>query len=83
MELNEFLDKAYAVLRRLDAVLPPEPGHTDWNALAFRWQSAGKKGFWNTCPIRTFSLCRGLPESAGRPNCWCVIPNNLLPQTCE
>lgn len=45
MELNEFLDKAYAVLRRLDAVLPPEPGHTDWNALAFRWQSAGKKVF--------------------------------------
>lgn len=37
MELNEFFDKAYAVLRRLDAVLPPEPGHTDWNALAFRW----------------------------------------------
>ncbi len=50
MELNEFLDKAHAVLRRLDAVLPPEPGHTDWNALAFRWQSAGKKGFLEHLP---------------------------------
>ncbi len=85
MELNEFLDKAYAVLRRLDAVLPPEPGHTDWNALAFRWQSAGKKGFlakkvfWNTCPIRTPSPWQGWRELAGKPNCWCVIPNNSLP----
>lgn len=59
MELNEFLDKAYAVLRRLDAVLPPEPGHTDWNALAFRWQSAGKKGFLEHLPDpHTFPLVR-------------------------
>ncbi len=59
MELNEFLDKACSVLRRLDAVLPPEPGHTDWNALAFRWQSAGKKGFLEHLPDpHTFPLAR-------------------------
>lgn len=58
MELNEFLDKAYAVLRRLDAVLPPEPGHTDWNALAFRWQSAGKKVLEHLPDPHVFPLSR-------------------------
>ena len=59
MELNEFLDKAYSVLRRLDAVLPPEPESTDWNALAFRWQSAGKKGVLEHLPApHVFPLAR-------------------------
>ena len=59
MELNEFLDKAYSVLRRLDAVLPPEPERTDWNALAFRWQSAGRKGVLEHLPDpHVFPLAR-------------------------
>lgn len=53
MELNEFLDKAYAVLRRLDAVLPPEPGIRIGTRLPSAGRVRAKKVFWNTCPIRT------------------------------
>ncbi len=33
------------ILERLDALLPPRPPETDWDAsVAFRWRSAGRKG---------------------------------------
>ncbi|MDK8111520.1 AAA family ATPase, partial [Neisseria mucosa] len=50
MELATFLQKAYSVLDRLDLVLPEKPGNTDWNALAYRWHSVGKKGILESQP---------------------------------
>ena len=59
MKLAAFLQKAYSVLNRLDLVLPEEPGKTDWNALAYRWHSVGKKGILESLPNpHTFSLDR-------------------------
>ena len=59
MKLAAFLQKAYSVLNRLDLVLPEEPGKTDWNALAYRWHSIGKKGILESLPNpHTFPLGR-------------------------
>lgn len=59
MKLAAFLQKAYSVLDRLDLVLPEKPGKTDWNALAYRWHSVGKKGILESLPNpHTFPLGR-------------------------
>ena len=59
MKLAAFLQKAYSVLDRLDLVLPEKPGKTDWNALAYRWHSGGKKGILESLPNpHTFPLGR-------------------------
>ena len=59
MKLATFLQKAYSVLDRLDLVLPEKPGKTDWNALAYRWHSVGKKGILESLPNpHTFPLDR-------------------------
>ena len=59
MKLAAFLQKAYSVLDRLDLVLPEKPGKTDWNALAYRWHSVGKKGILESLPNpHTFPLDR-------------------------
>ena len=59
MKLSEFLKKAYSVLNRLDLILPDEPGKTDWQALAYRWHSVGKKGILESLPRpHTFPLSR-------------------------
>lgn len=59
MKLAAFLQKAYSVLNRLDLVLPEEPDKTDWNALAYRWHSVGKKGILESLPNpHTFPLER-------------------------
>ena len=59
MKLAAFLQKAYSVLNRLDLVLPEEPDKTDWNALAYRWHSVGKKGILESLPNpHTFPLDR-------------------------
>lgn len=59
MKLAAFLQKAYCVLNRLDLVLPEEPSKTDWNALAYRWHSVGKKGILESLPNpHTFPLDR-------------------------
>lgn len=50
MELNEFLKKADALLDRLDLILPQAAGETDWNALAYRWHSVGRKGVLESLP---------------------------------
>ena len=43
--LSRALDRAEAVLRRLEAWLPPPPPAPDWNARAFRWRKRGQHGF--------------------------------------
>lgn len=59
MELNEFLNKADAILNRLDLILPQAPGDTDWRALAYRWHSIGRKGVLESLPEpHTFPLDR-------------------------
>lgn len=59
MKVAKFLKKAYSVLNRLDLVLPAEPGKTDWSALAYRWQSVGRKGVLESLPNpHTFPLER-------------------------
>ncbi|QEY24568.1 ATP-binding protein [Neisseria animalis] len=59
MKLAKFLKKAYSVLNRLDLVLPAEQGETDWRALAYRWQSIGRKGVLESLPNpHTFPLDR-------------------------
>ena len=59
MKLAAFLQKAYSVLDRLDLVLPEKPSKTDWNALAYRWHSVGKKGILESLPNpHTFPLDR-------------------------
>jgi len=59
MKLSNFLKKANSVLNRLDLVLPEEPDKTDWNALAYRWHSVGKKGILESLPNpHTFPLDR-------------------------
>lgn len=35
--LESLLERAVAVLRRLEAILPPAPREPDWSATAFRW----------------------------------------------
>lgn len=59
MKLQEFLKLAASVLRRLDTVLPPEAGEPDWQALAYRWNGAGRRGILESLPHpHTFPLGR-------------------------
>ncbi len=59
MKPKAFLKLAASVLRRLDAILPPEQKEPDWSALAYRWQSVGKKGILESLPRpHTFPLNR-------------------------
>ncbi|HTR59455.1 MAG TPA: ATP-binding protein [Casimicrobiaceae bacterium] len=43
--LSRALDRAEAVLARLEAWLPAPPPPPDWNARAFRWRKRGERGF--------------------------------------
>jgi predicted AAA+ superfamily ATPase len=43
--LSRALDRAEAVLVRLEAWLPPPPPPPDWGARAFRWRNRGQRGF--------------------------------------
>src|SRR5206468_1876556 len=43
--LNRALDRAEAVLGRLEALLPPPPSELDWSAHAFRWRKRSGRGF--------------------------------------
>ena len=59
MKLDKFLKQAASVLKRLDALLPPEEGEPDWTALAYRWQSVGNRGVLAGLPHpHTFPLNR-------------------------
>jgi predicted AAA+ superfamily ATPase len=43
--LTRALDRAEAVLARLEALLPSVPPEPDWAARAFRWRKRGERGF--------------------------------------
>jgi len=43
--LTRALDRAEAVLERLEALLPPPPAALDWSAHAFRWRKRSGRGF--------------------------------------
>jgi uncharacterized protein len=43
--LSLTLERAEAVLARLEAWLPAPPPQTDWNARAFRWRKRGQRAF--------------------------------------
>jgi uncharacterized protein len=43
--LARALDRAEAVLARLEALLPPVFPEPDWSARAFRWRKRGERGF--------------------------------------
>ena len=59
MKLAKFLKQAASVLNRLDALLPPEAAEPDWRALAYRWQSVGRRGVLESLPHpHTFALSR-------------------------
>lgn len=59
MKLAKFLKKAHSVLNRLDLILPAEQDEIDWHALAYRWQSVGRKGVLESLPNpHTFPLNR-------------------------
>ena len=59
MKLAKFLKQAASVLNRLDALLPPEAAEPDWQALAYRWQSVGRRGVLESLPNpHTFPLNR-------------------------
>ena len=59
MKLAKFLKQAASVLHRLDALLPPEAAEPDWQALAYRWQSVGRRGVLESLPNpHTFPLNR-------------------------
>ena len=59
MKLAQFLKQAASVLNRLDALLPPEAAEPDWRALAYRWQSVGRRGVLESLPNpHTFPLNR-------------------------
>ena len=59
MKLAQFLKQAASVLNRLDALLPPEAAEPDWQALAYRWQSVGRRGVLESLPHpHTFALSR-------------------------
>jgi len=42
--LARALDRAEAVLARLEALLPVPPAEPDWKAHAFRWRKRGERG---------------------------------------
>jgi predicted AAA+ superfamily ATPase len=48
--LARALDRAEAVLARLEALLPMPPSAPDWRAHAFRWRKRGERGFLQTVP---------------------------------
>jgi predicted AAA+ superfamily ATPase len=48
--LNRALDRAEAVLARLEALLPVPPAEPDWRAHAFRWRKRGERGFLQAVP---------------------------------
>jgi len=48
--LARALDRAEAVLARLEALLPAPPSDPDWRAHAFRWRKRGERGFLQTVP---------------------------------
>jgi len=48
--LARALDRAEAVLARLEALLPAPPSAPDWRAHAFRWRKRGDRGFLQTVP---------------------------------
>lgn len=59
MKPAKFFKLAASMLRRLDNVLPPEAVEPDWRALAYRWQSMGRKGVLESLPVpHTFPLNR-------------------------
>ena len=59
MKLAKFLKQAASVLNRLDALLPPEAAEPDWRALAYRWQSVGRRGVLESLTHpHTFALSR-------------------------
>ena len=59
MKLAKFLKQAASVLNRLDALLPPDAAEPDWRALAYRWQSVGRRGVLESLPNpHTFPLNR-------------------------
>ena len=59
MKPAKFFKLAASVLRRLDTLLPPEAAEPDWRALAYRWQSIGRKGVLESLPEpHTFPLGR-------------------------
>jgi predicted AAA+ superfamily ATPase len=43
--LSRALDRAEAVLARLEALLPAAPAQPDWSARAFRWRKRGQRGY--------------------------------------
>ncbi|MDQ2963945.1 MAG: ATP-binding protein [Pseudomonadota bacterium] len=46
--LDRVLDRAEAVLARLEALLPVPPSDPDWRAHAFRWRKRGERGYLQT-----------------------------------
>ncbi|KLT72778.1 ATPase AAA [Neisseria arctica] len=59
MKPAKFFKLAASVLKRLDALLPPETAEPDWQALAFRWQTVGRSGILESLPQpHTFPLSR-------------------------
>ena len=48
--LTRALDRAEAVLARLEALLPVPPAEPDWSAHAFRWRKRGERGFLQAVP---------------------------------
>ncbi len=56
----KLVKQALSVLRRLDAILPPELTEPDWvNSIAFRWQKVGNAGVLQGLPRpHTFPLSR-------------------------
>ncbi|MEX3555660.1 MAG: ATP-binding protein [Burkholderia gladioli] len=57
-KLEQFLDRAEALLGRFEALLPPAPADVDWNAAtAFRWRKRQGRGYLQAVPaISTIAL---------------------------
>ncbi|WP_186018443.1 ATP-binding protein [Burkholderia gladioli] len=50
-KLEQFLDRAEALLGRFEALLPPAPADVDWNAVtAFRWRKRQGRGYLQAVP---------------------------------
>ncbi|WP_369050066.1 ATP-binding protein [Burkholderia gladioli] len=50
-KLEQFLDRAEALLGRFEALLPPAPADVDWNAAtAFRWRKRQGRGYLQAVP---------------------------------
>ncbi|WP_186057076.1 ATP-binding protein [Burkholderia gladioli] len=53
-KLEQFLDRAEALLGRFEALLPPAPADVDWNAAtAFRWRKRQGRGYLQAVPAIT------------------------------